>query len=164
MTGSTTIANFSVTYALADGTVNGLGTGAAISFPAVDINATTTATIEIANQGTGAGSVSAIAVSGNGFRLTGAPALPATVAAGQSVRFGILFAPTQAGSYNGTFRIDLPGRSISGSLTASTASPRYCWRMSNRIRITSFRCVTAWLVLSHYHDRGFDDPGTGIEQ
>ena len=122
LTGTGTATNFTATYALADGVVNGLATGTTISFPAVDINATATATIQIANQGTGAGALSAIAVSGTGFRLTGSPALPANVAAGQALSFGIVFAPSQAGVYSGTFRIDLPGRSITGILAATTAA------------------------------------------
>ena len=122
VTGSTTTPNFSTTYVFADGVVTSLSSGSTISFPAVDINATTTASMEIANQGTGPGEVSAITVSGTGFRLTSTPALPANVAAGQSLRFGIVFAPTRPGSYSGAFRIDLPGRSVSGNLAASTAT------------------------------------------
>ena len=118
---STTTPNFAVSYTLADGVVHPLPDGATINFPAVDINATTTATINVINQGTGSGTVTGIWLAGTGFRMTGGPLLPATVNAGQSLSFGIVFAPTQAGSYNGTFRIDLPSRSVSGTLTASTA-------------------------------------------
>ena len=122
VSGSTTTPNLSVTYALADGVANSLSNGTAIAFATVDINATSTATIEIANHGQGAGTVSAIAVSGAGFRLSGSPALPATVAAGQSLRFGIVFAPTQAGAYSGAYRIDFSGTTVAGALAASTAT------------------------------------------
>ena len=122
LTGTATFTNLTATYAFSDGNVRVLTDGAAIVFPAIDINTTATANIEITNQGTAAGTISAIAVGGNGFRLAGSPALPATVGAGQSLRFGIVFAPTQAGSYTGSFRMDLAGRSISGNLTASTAA------------------------------------------
>jgi hypothetical protein len=125
LTASTTAPNFSVSYALPDGIAHPVGFGTTISFPAVDINATTTANIEISNQGAGAGSITAISVGGAAFRLTGAPVLPASVAARQSLRFGIVFAPTQAGTFNGTFRIDVDNRSFSGTLTASTASANF---------------------------------------
>lgn len=118
---STNTPTLAVSYALADGIVHALSDGAAINFPAVDINATTTATITILNQGTGAGTLTGISLAGTGFQLSGAPQLPATIASAQSLRFGIVFAPSKTGSFTGTFRIDLAGRSISSSLTASTA-------------------------------------------
>jgi hypothetical protein len=120
--GTATTSTFLGTYTLADGVVHPLAEGSAISFPAVDINGNTTATIDIVNQGTGNGTITGISVSGAAFRVTGSPLLPATVAAGQGVRFGIVFAPTRSGAYTGTFRLDLSGRSIAGTLNGSTAS------------------------------------------
>jgi len=120
--GTGTAASLQVTYALADGNVHPLPSGTTIGFPSVDINATTTATIAISNQGSGSGTVTGISISGAAFQLSGLPSLPATVPAGQSLRFGIVFAPTQAGSYSGTFSINLTGSSISGTLAASTSS------------------------------------------
>jgi hypothetical protein len=116
-------AGFSATYTLADNNVHTLADGTAITFPSIDIGVTTTAAIEVQNQGTAAGTLSGIQVSGTAFRLSGAPALPANVGPGQSVRFSIVFAPTQVGTSNGSFRIDLAGTSISGSLSGSTAAP-----------------------------------------
>lgn len=125
LSASTNTPNLAVSYALADGIVHSLSDGTAITFPAVDINATSTATVTIVNQGTGAGTVSGIFVAGGGFQLSGVPQLPTTIAANQSLRFGIVFAPSKAGSYTGTFRFDLPGRSVSGTLTASTAASNF---------------------------------------
>src|SRR5262249_34851355 len=48
------------------------------------------------------------------------PLLPATINTGQSLKFSVVFAPGQSGQYSGTFRIDLSGRSLSGTLSAST--------------------------------------------
>jgi hypothetical protein len=118
---STNAPTLSVSYALSDGIARTLSDGTAISFPPVDINATTTATVTILNQGTGAGTLTGISLAGSGFQLSGAPQTPTSIAANQSVRFGIVFAPSKAGSFSGTFRIDLTGRSISGTLTAATA-------------------------------------------
>ena len=122
LSGSTTTPNFTVTYTLSDGVVHPLTNGTAISFPAVDINATTTATIDVINQGNGAGQVTTVLAAGTGFKLTGVPVLPTTVNASQDLKFGIVFAPTQSGAYTGTFRIDLGGNTITGTLSASTAA------------------------------------------
>src|ERR1039457_4275013 len=123
LTASTNPPNFLVSYAMADGNVRALSDGTAINFPTVDVNTTTTATITILNQGTGTGTVTGISVAGTGFLLTGSPILPATIGAGQNLRFGIVFAPAQAGSFFGTYSINLGGRSISGTLIASTNTP-----------------------------------------
>ena len=125
LTASTNPPNFAVSYTLADGNVRPLSDGTAINFPSVDVNATTTATITILNQGTGASTVTGISVVGTGFQISGSPILPATIGAGLNLRFGIVFAPTQAGSYTGTFRINLGGSSISATLTASTNPPNF---------------------------------------
>lgn len=125
LTASTNTPTLAVSYALADGIVQTLSDGTAISFPSVDINATTTATITILNQGTGSGTITAVSLSGTGFQLSGVPQLPATVATNQAARFGIVFAPTKTGSFTGTFRIDMTGRSISVTLTAATATANF---------------------------------------
>ncbi len=119
-TGTASQPSFSATYTLANGNTYPLSAGATISFPAVDINVTSTATITVSNQG-GSGSVTAISVTGSAFQLSGLPALPATVPANQTLRFGIVFAPTQSGTFSGTFAISWTGGSVSGTLTASTA-------------------------------------------
>jgi hypothetical protein len=123
LTGTGASPNFTVTYTLADGNVHPLLNGSAIDFPSVDINGTATAAISILNQGTGAGSVTGILITGAGFRGALEPALPTTVAAGQGLTFQILFNPTQAGPFSGTFSITLGGNTISGTLAGSTALP-----------------------------------------
>jgi hypothetical protein len=125
LTGSGASPNFTVTYTLADGNVHPLLNGSAINFPSVDINGTATAVINILNQGTGAGTVTGISVTGAGFRGASEPAPGATVAAGQGLTFQILFNPTQAGSFSGAFSITLSGTSISGTLAGSTALPNF---------------------------------------
>jgi hypothetical protein len=129
VTGTGSSPSFTVTYTLADLNGHTLLNGTAISFPSVDINGTTAATISILNQGTGAGSVTGISVTGAGFRIAGEPALPATVLpVGQQplgVTFQILFNPTQAGSFSGAFSITLGGSTISGTLAGSTAAPNF---------------------------------------
>ena len=115
--------SFVASYALANGNTRTLLDGATITFPSVDVNTATTAIVDIANQGTAAGSVTGLFVDGAGFQLSNSTLLPATVGAGQVLRFGIVFAPAQVGSFTGTFHINLPGSSISGKLAASTPPP-----------------------------------------
>jgi len=123
LTGTGASPNFTVTYTLADGNVHPLANGSAIIFPSVDINGTATASINVLNQGTGAGSVTGILITGAGFRGALEPALPATVAAGQGLTFQVIFNPSQAGSFNGTLSITLSGNTITSTLAGSTASP-----------------------------------------
>src|SRR4030095_12094413 len=72
--------------------------GINVSFPSVDINTSVTATVDISNQAPGVATVTGISISGTAFQVSGAPALPRTLPAGQSVRFGIVFFPTQPGT------------------------------------------------------------------
>jgi hypothetical protein len=115
--------NFTASYTLSDGNAHPLLNGALITFPLVDVNATSTAGIDIQNQGTGGATVTNVAVSGAGFQLSGLPLLPATVPAGQALHFSIVFAPTQLGSFSGSIRIDVSGSSIVGALSGATGSP-----------------------------------------
>jgi hypothetical protein len=122
LSGSGATPNFVAQYTFADNNVHTLFNGSTLSFPAVDINATTNTTIQILNQGTGMGTVSSISVTGTGFQLNGLPSLPSTVAANQSLTFRIVFAPTRTGSYTGTLNINMSGVSISATLTGSAAT------------------------------------------
>jgi hypothetical protein len=122
LSGSGAAPNFVAQYTFADNNVHTLSNGATLSFPAVDINVATSATIQILNQGTGAGTVSGISVTGAGFQLNGLPSLPSTIAGSQSLSFRIVFTPTQAGNYTGTLSINMSGVSISATLTGSTAT------------------------------------------
>ncbi len=121
LSGTGTAPNLSASYALTNGNVQTLSNGTTITFPPVDINASTSAAITITNQGNGTGSVDNISVSGAAFQLNGRPSLPATLGAGQSLHFNIVFLPTQSGSFTGSFSINMTGAAISGSLAGSTA-------------------------------------------
>jgi hypothetical protein len=123
LSGAGTSVSFTVSYTLPDGNVRPLANGTSIIFPSVDVNGTTTAGIDIQNQGTGNGSITNIALSGTGFRLGNLPLLPATVGPGQASHFSIVFAPPQIGSFSGAFRIDFNGSSISGTVSGTTGTP-----------------------------------------
>jgi len=117
--------SFSFSYTLADGNVHSLTAGTTITFPSVDINASTTATVVIANNGTGAGTINGLSVTGTGFRIVNPNLLPATVGPGGTLVFGIVFAPTQPGTFAGTFQIMLPGVTLSGNLAGATPPPNF---------------------------------------
>ena len=118
-------ASLSLSYTLADGNLHALTSGTTITFPSVDVNATTTATVFISNTGASAGTVSGLSVAGTGFRISNPNLLPASVAPGGSLVFGIVFAPAQPGSFTGTFQIVLPAVVISGNLAGSTPPPKF---------------------------------------
>ena len=128
LSGSGAAPNFVAQYTLADNNVHTLVDGATVSFPSVDINANTSAVIQILNQGTGTGTVSAISLSGSGFQLNGLPSLPATIPANQGLGFKVIFAPTQSGSFSGTLSISMSGASITANLTGSTAAASFSVR------------------------------------
>jgi hypothetical protein len=117
--------SLSFSYTLADGNAHPLTTGTTITFPSVDINATTSATVVIANSGSAAGTVTGIGVTGTGFRLNNPTLLPANVAPGGTLAFAIVFAPSQIGSSAGTFEIDVPAVSITGTLAGATPPPNF---------------------------------------
>ena len=91
----------------------------------MDVNGTTTATINILNQGTGSGAVTAVSVTGAGFQVRSLAALPATVNPNQSLTFQIVFTATQAGSASGSFSFTVGGATIAGTLSGSTLSPTF---------------------------------------
>jgi len=123
LSGTGATPNVSASYAFADGNVRPLANGTTISFPAVDINATAQAGIEILNQGLAPVTVASIAVTGATFGLGSLPLLPATIGPGQALRCAVTFSPTQAGTFTGTLVITVNGAgSISSTLSGSTAS------------------------------------------
>ena len=125
LSGSGTAPSFVVQYAFADNNVHTLVSGSALTFPAVDSSGSTSATVQIVNQGTGSGTVSSVTVSGAGFQLNSLPSLPATVAAGQAISFKIVFTPGQAGTFSGAVNITLSGTTIAASLSGTTASSNF---------------------------------------
>ena len=118
-------ASFSLSYTLADGNLHALTSGTTITFPSVDVNATTGATVFVSNTGSSAGTVSGLSVAGTGFRISNSNPLPASVPPGESLGFSIVFAPAQPGSFSGTFQIVLPAVVISGNLAGSTPPAKF---------------------------------------
>jgi hypothetical protein len=80
--------------------------GAAVVFPPTQVNTTALAGLNITNQGSGPGNITAISLtSGTAFQLTGVPLFPLTVNAGQTLQVGIQYTPTAVNSDMGQIQI-----------------------------------------------------------
>jgi hypothetical protein len=71
-----------------------------VSFGSIATGASSTQTVTLTNSGNSSVSLSTLTVAGAGFSPSGT--LPATLTAGQATTFGVVFAPTTAGSFSGT--------------------------------------------------------------
>lgn len=99
--------------------------GSTLALPSTNLGASASATITVVNGGDAAATVNGVNVVGNGFSLSNTPALPATLAPGNSVTFTVVFKPTVSGTASGTLSIDsasfpLSAIAIGASLTYST--------------------------------------------
>lgn len=75
-----------------------------LNFGSVDTGTSSSQSVTVTNTGNSAVQISQIAVTGTGFTLTAA-GTPVSVAAGQSFRFAVIFAPTAATSSSGTVTV-----------------------------------------------------------
>jgi Abnormal spindle-like microcephaly-assoc'd, ASPM-SPD-2-Hydin len=75
-----------------------------VNFGDVIMGRQKTQTITASNTGTGEVTISQASSTGSGFRLSG-PSLPVTLAAGQSAKFSVTFAPAAAGAATGSVSI-----------------------------------------------------------
>ena len=75
-----------------------------ISFGSVPAGSSATQLLVLNNSGGSSLTVSQAAVTGSGFSLSG-PALPLTLAAGQSASFGVTFTPQSSGTVNGSLSL-----------------------------------------------------------
>jgi hypothetical protein len=82
---------------------------AALPIPDTEVGSSRAVRFRIVNRGDGEGRVSSISLAGPGFRLTEAPALPATIPAGQSIAMSIEFTPQESGPASAQLRIDGSG-------------------------------------------------------
>jgi hypothetical protein len=75
-----------------------------LSFVSVPVGSNATQSLVLGNSGGSNLTVSQAAMTGSGFSLTG-PAVPLTLAAGQSASFNIIFAPQSSGSVSGSLSL-----------------------------------------------------------
>src|SRR5216683_5436650 len=105
---------------------------AGVSFGSVNVGATATQTVSLANSGNAALTISQATASGTGFSLTGLT-LPQTINAGSSISFTSQFLPASTGSASGNLSISsnapgspatiaLSGTGVQGTLKANPSS------------------------------------------
>ncbi len=121
LSGSGTSSGISLafSYAAGGGKPVTVQSGGTVALGSAAVGSTVTAIFAVSNQGTAAATLNSIAMSGAGFGLSGLPALPLTLAPGQSATFTLSFAPPGLGASTATLNIDAQ----SFTLTANGASP-----------------------------------------
>jgi hypothetical protein len=106
------------------------------------ISASATLTFTVTNPASSfnAVTVSTLAVSGSGFALSGGPAIPASIAPGQSITFQLAFSAATAGKYNGTLSIGSRQFSLVGQTVASPL-PSLSFKLSEQPLTASSRSL-----------------------
>jgi Abnormal spindle-like microcephaly-assoc'd, ASPM-SPD-2-Hydin len=127
----------SLTYTLTVGSQSStLAPGGTLSLPSTNVGSTVSAAITIVNGGDAAANIAAVTVVGAGYSVTNVPPTPATVSAGGSFTFTLVFSPQVSGTASGTLLIgavsfplssvatgaSLTYSSVIGSATASLAN------------------------------------------
>ncbi|MCU1260511.1 MAG: hypothetical protein JWO80_3396 [Bryobacterales bacterium] len=115
--------NFSVNYVLPpSNNVTPILDGGTVTFPPTLINTTNSATIVIANTGTGPSTINSVTVSGTAFQLQGLGLLPAAISAGGTGSFVVKYTPVNPGADTGTLTLGFPGQTFTINLTGSATS------------------------------------------
>jgi len=97
----------SLTYtSTLNGATTTLAAGATLTFPSTNVGASTSADIKVTNTGDANVTVNTVNVVGNGFKLSNAPPLPATLIPNGSLVFTVVFTPATSGTSTGTLIID----------------------------------------------------------
>jgi len=94
-----------------------INSGGTITYPDTVLNATSTAVVNIVNPGSGAGTVTSIAVAGSGFTVVGIPLLPATISPNGTLSLTVQFTPTTPGPATGTLQTTFASGSWSATLS-----------------------------------------------
>jgi hypothetical protein len=130
LTGTT--ANLTVNYFSAPANnVTPLSNGGTIAFPPTLVNTPATVTVVIANGGSATGTVSSVAVSGNGFQLQGTGLFPAGIQTGGTLQFNVIFDSNVVGSDTGTLTIQFASGPFVVNLTGTAVSPSLTYEMIN---------------------------------
>ncbi len=131
LTGTGIAPQFVLSYLLLpDGNQTPISEGGEIVFRQTPVSQSATASFIVSNQGTGAGSITAVSISGTGFRLTGLPLLPATVSAGTTMQFNVVFSPLQNIPYEGSLQITAGGTTVTMRLTGQGSSSSFSYQFT----------------------------------
>jgi len=110
------------------GNQTALANGDTIPFNLANLNETSSASVVLTNRGTGRAVLRDVAVTGEVFRITGLPLLPADIAAEREVRFTITFTPTQRTTYRETLRFTVESTTYVVILEGQGVGAAYSYR------------------------------------
>ncbi len=117
------VPNFTVNYILPpNNNVTPITDGGTVVFPPTLVKTTTTATILLANQGSGAGVINSVSISGAAFQLQGLGLLPATLQAGNNATFTVRYSPVNPGTDTGKLTVNFANQTVNINLTGSATS------------------------------------------
>jgi len=117
------VPNLTVNYILPpNNNVTPIADGGTIAFPATLVKSSATATIVLANLGSGAGVVSSVAIAGAAFQLQGLGLFPAGFQAGSSTSFTVRYSPVNPGTDTGMLTITFPNHTVNINLTGTAIS------------------------------------------
>lgn len=117
------VPNLTVNYILPpNNNVTPIADGGTIAFPPTLVKTSATATIVLANLGSGAGVVSSVAISGAAFQLQGLGLFPAGFNAGSSTSFTVRYSPVNPGTDTGKLTINFPNQTVNINLTGTGIS------------------------------------------
>ena len=137
LSGTGVAPQFVLGYSLADGNQVPLADGTTIAFPTTQITLSSNASISIANQGTGPGTVIQLALSGNSaFKLTGLPLLPAQIASANTLHFNVVFTPTQSGTVQGTLQVTVDNVTYKFGLSGSSSAASFAYQVISGSTVT----------------------------
>lgn len=105
----------SLTYqVLSTGSTTTIAPGGTVPIPNTNVGQTSSVVIRILNTGNASGTVSSINLSGQGYSVANAPALPQTLSPNGSITFTLNFSPTQPGTIQGSLFINSDTLLLSG--------------------------------------------------
>jgi hypothetical protein len=102
-----------------------------IVFPQTTVNSPSSLLFVAINRGSGSGTVQQIQLTGSDFQLQGLPILPATVEAGQDIRFTIRYLPRQAGQGSGQLRVVADAGEASAILDGTAQVTLFTYELLN---------------------------------
>ncbi len=130
-------ASFLVSY-VKDGNAIQVVNGGSIVFDPQPVNTTVTLQVDIANNGSAAGSVNSIVITGKAFQIVGRPVLPFTVPGGQQLPIGIEYMPTAVGTDTGQLQITFgDGTTLTAAITGSATSPTLVYTLVTNGKTTT---------------------------
>lgn len=106
-----------------------IGDGQAIPFAATSLGQTKSATLIIANRGTAAETLKAVAIADENFRVSGLPLLPASLGVDREIRFTVIFQPSSRATFETPLRIELGSRTVAIRLRGEGVGPALVYEL-----------------------------------